>query len=254
MQVLLFNLAFGQNWERSQKLSPSIQGVVPILESSNGGGVVAALSTIEDGADRVTQLLTVITDFKTSPEVRSELAAFLFRQPISRDGISMEHLPLLCRFYINAEEISPAFFYPSRTFLGSHAIQSRLLNIIASLLSVEQLRREMPQASSLENLRSLLDSAKASRIYQNNEHLSESLDLVSTAAMSLNHDSKNFDGFSGAEPSSLPQLPPPNQSEASPGIRIQHKVVSEHAIIFVSSVVAGIVLILFCFQKKGKKY
>lgn len=183
--LLIASFAISQGLEDAKKLAPEIQSVVPTLvEAEDGAAATAALLRIGDGAERVRQLLILVTEHKVSAAARSDLAGLLFRQPIAENGVQLEHLPLLCRFYITTEEheaVLDASF--GRTLCGV-AIRLRLLNHIAALLEEEEFQKTLPLEPSLENLEKVLQAASKAGRSAREDYLSVSLEMVHKAAQS----------------------------------------------------------------------
>lgn len=173
------------------RMTPALQDALGRMEVTKSTNEVhQVLLSIENGSERATQLLLAVIQTDHAPDCRSDLASLLFKQELSDQGINVSHIPLLTRLYLSSV-VNPAPRQPRpRTFIEDSTLQSRLLDMLGTLLNVEQERAKLAGGEPIARLRALLEAAALSSTLSANGRggVTESLRMIEMARFPVNND------------------------------------------------------------------
>jgi hypothetical protein len=139
------------------------QAIAKMRETKADAEVVQALSAIPDHAEKATQVFLASLNV-LDLEQRSGVLTMLFQLPITDDGVSVAHLPLLINLYAKSA-LFPLPHQPRpRAFIDDSVLQSRLLDILASLLHAEVARNSLAAGEPVPRLLELLEASHGSPV------------------------------------------------------------------------------------------
>ena len=124
--------------------------------------VLRLLEAIQDRKEQATQVL-LASNCVLDLEQRSGILSMVFQLPLADDGLNASHIPLLVQLYVNSAKLPLSDQPRPRSFMSDSVLQSRLLDVLGSLLHAESARSSLAPGDALPRLLGLLEGARSSQ-------------------------------------------------------------------------------------------